>query len=109
MQAFFYWPHSQYFLFAHLILNSDSCQTALNFHIHLLMQKILSFQRKASAWPDPHYLLDKLASTSKPLLLFKHSKLFTFGIHYWASWHVLDTKQSKLVYGGFNQIVIFVN
>ena len=84
----------------HLRFNSDSCQTALSFHILLLLlllvQRMLSFRELA--WPDPHYLLDKLASISKLLPLFNNLRVFSFGLHHhWASWHVLDTDQSKLI------------
>ena len=81
---------------AHLSFNSDSCQTALSFHVLLLlMQRMLSFRELA--WPDPHYLLDKLASISKLLPLFNNLRVFSFSFHNLASWHVLDTDQSKLI------------
>ena len=84
----------------HLRFNSDSCQTAWSFHVLLLlllflMQRMLSFRELA--WPDPHYLLDKLASISKLLPLFNNLRVFSFSFHNLASWHVLDTDQSKLI------------
>ena len=83
---------------AHLSFNSDSCQTALSFQVLLLLlliQRMLSFRELA--WPDPHYLLDKLASISKLLPLFNNLRVFSFSFHNLASWHVLDTDQSKLI------------
>ena len=84
---------------AHLSFNSDSCQTPLSFHVLLLLlllvQMMLSFRELA--WPDTHYLLDKLASISKLLPLFNNLRVFSFSFHNLASWHVLDTDQSKLI------------
>ena len=86
---------------AHLSFNSDSCQTALSFQVLLLLLLLLLMQRMLSfrelAWPDPHYLLDKLASISKLLPLFNNLRVFSFGLHHWSSWHILDTDQSKLI------------
>ena len=77
--------------------NSDSCQTAWSFSVLLLlMQRMLSFRELA--WPDPHYLLDKLASISKLLPLFNNLRVFSFSFHHWSSWHILDTDQSKLIW-----------
>ena len=89
----------EYFCSTHLILNSDSCQRAWSFHIQLLMQKIMrNGFAKAFSWLDPHYLLDNLASISQHLALFNQLTVFFFRVHCQACWHVLYTKDSKLVW-----------